>query len=125
MEVTLDLAYLDTLLCLIQIMQKCEKVVSIKPVEDHAKEKADLYYAETIIEKSQLIYKFCYVQLLKNHQVQCKHVKKAEESPLLPPNTNSFDFGILTIFTFWCKKEQKISPYSASFAATNSSSLVS
>lgn len=42
---------------------------SIKGVEDHTKKKADLYYAETITGKPQVIHKFWYVQLLKNHQI--------------------------------------------------------
>lgn len=62
---------------------------SIKSVEDHAKEKAHLYYAETITGNPQLIHNFWYVQLLKNHQIQCKHVKKLN-SPIFPPKPEQF-----------------------------------
>lgn len=72
-----------------------KKMNSIKAVEDHTKKKADLYYAETITGKPQVIYKIWYVQLLKTHQIWCKHVKKVN-SLLFPLQTRT----VLTL-SFW------------------------
>lgn len=62
-----------------------------------------IYYEETITGKPQLLYKLCYVQLLKKHQIQCKHVKNMS-SFSTPQKPNSFDVVILTILAFQGKK---------------------